>query len=531
MDYSIYNTRTAGQPAVTGKRPLALPETTGVIDRSVRPCLSWTAVADEAHVPLQTLVQHRLISPQERKAFLCELIPQTPTEQLADGGKAWATSTIFMLIQRVRQLAGACGLELRPAILQKRDYCLADFQRVSEQLVKVYQECVVTAFSNSDSTALQLLLQSTAPLSSHAFLRQLNAFFSERPSFLSDPDFRNTIRQLIETHWNWALKAIRPLSMLWRELDAGQTLLKQIAPETLKSRVVICLDQRPVLLEAADCAVLAETSEAIKKVLEEGDTLPIPSTDFQAFCSCYLRDEDPSFDQLGSMFLVADRFSLVDILHRCVEWVHTCDTRAKPVENICLLENKLKDKLRPDTYEAWSIVRDGVISKMLSDNPHDWSSLLQPFAHAQHLPLIVEHLTLSSRIARFTQNLGDEIKKMSRLKTLKIDMAPAITDKGSGLERGWRFLNYLPQLRSLNVIINRGCETGFHETVTALSKLEDLTIIQQNYWISLPDIRRMHALQSLKIENTWIRSDCSPFLLHPSLKKLFFDNARFTHKG
>lgn len=538
-------TETTRLPALTGKRPMELPETTALIVRSIRPCLSWTEVAEKAHVPLQTLVQCRVISPKDRKDFLSELIPQTTNEQVADGGKAWTNSTICKLIQRVRHIADACGIELRAPILQKRYYCSEDFQRVSEQLAKVYQECVKSAFSgkaSKDSAALRHFLQ----CQDQNLLKHLHDFFSERTYLLEEPDFRNTLRQFIETHWKWALKAIRPIPILVKELEAGQALLRQIAPETLKTCVAICQDQMSVMLEAADFAVLVEVSEHFKADPQDV-FLTIGSEDLRLLCSCYLKGEDPSLEQLGALFLVADKLSVEGLLPRCLEWLRTCDkcghSETDLVDNICLLEQRMKANLLPATYQIWSRARDEFISHLLTRRPQlmqriadfqgafiYWPTSLELGVHIQRLPLLaLEHLTLRSQHGKLTQKMCDQIGKMSRLKTLMVDMPP---DMFGNSPCNWNYLRNLPELRSLSAITrghihNPHYDLQFGETVASLSQLEALSITHFTGDVPLLDIQRMHALRKLKIENTWKLTECSKFLSHPSLKTLIIDKARF----
>lgn len=548
MNSTSNSTETTRLPEVTSKRPLALPETTEVMDRRVRPCLKWTEVAEKALAPLQALVQYRIITPLERKELFCALIPESTDERLNDGGMGWVNSTVNHMIQPVRKVADACGIEMRAAILQKRTYTSEDLPKVSEQLAKHFQESIERAFSDhasKDSPALRTILQ----CKDSDFLRQLCRFITERTYLLENPAFCTTLKPIIETHWDWALKAIRPLSTLYKELAAGQTLLDKIAPGTQKSLAVLCQDELPTLLEPADTAILAEICRSFQEPHQVN--VPISSTALLVLRTCFIRGKDPSFYELGKLFQVADNMPVEGLLAYCLEWFQTCDQRIQSVqeavENICSLEKQLKNNLLPATYRTWSIARDEVISRLITRHPHlmqqiadfqegniYWPISVKLGVHYQRFPLLaVEQVTLSSKTGKLSQVIWGQLCRLSKLKTLAINMPPLM--EGPVHACDWTYLRSFPHLRCLSAITDT-CKSNFNdsyddrkfrETVASLSQLEEVTIIQRNEAVPLLDISKMRALQKLTIENTSRLGECSRLLPHPSLKTLVIKNATF----
>ena len=113
---------------------------------SVFPHRSWTAVVEETKVPFQLLVDNGIVTPEERKDYLSQLIPSNHrcdfNQQDSD---AWATQTLVHLIDKVAVLANAClDKDWQNQILCKRSYSPEAFSAVSSSLCPNLSLCCPT---------------------------------------------------------------------------------------------------------------------------------------------------------------------------------------------------------------------------------------------------------------------------------------------------------------------------------------------------------------------------------------------------
>ncbi|MCE5317080.1 MAG: BTB/POZ domain-containing protein, partial [Parachlamydia sp.] len=315
--------------------------------------------------------------------------------------------------------------------------------------------------SNGSPSNWLHLLQSEN-VEKYTFLQQLDHFFSKRPLLLKDPAIATAAKHLIEMYSEKALKAIRPLSVLWKELSAGQELLKRIDPEPLFTPFSVTTeDGEEFNLGFADMAVLSEASLFFQTMfygknfaegLERHVNLPISSEDFQIFYDSLIKDREPSMESLKCLLVAADIYMIPQLASASLGWfknyiakISTSEEKLIAMQQICLLQNELHDKLAQYSKE-WAVVRDEAVSFLLSKiNDKEsglfdqlvaqiiesqgetvyWPTSLNLICSCQPAiaPLkALEHLALSSLSKKWELRTAEQIANLTQLKSLTLDV-------------------------------------------------------------------------------------------------------------
>lgn len=517
-------------PTTTNSNGKRLPEVSVVTDNAGRkklkdkpevsssgelpntPMSSRTRIIDETDLPLQMLVDNGLISADERKNCWTELLPATNSSSFSQEDRDnWATRTLVRLINNIAPLANAClESQWQSQLLSKRTYTPAAFKAVSEQLIEIHRRAVKGALSaeiplngrrvTEWPASLRLLLgDSKGPLDQKLF-QHLHTFFSCRPQLLEDPGIATATKKLIESQWERIAKEVRPYPKLWKELQAGENLLKKIDAESYgEPEVVHFRDADTIPLEKAAITLLSEASEPFRTLLtgsfSDGRECIIrleetTSEEFQILLDCLSKGDNPiTFENIAALLKLSDLYLVDSISTKCCQWVRTCNESKNDSEklqatlqSICRIQQEVSQQL-PHIGKEWEEARDEAVSSILSKAPRattleawvamivnsqngasSWPTSLSiscPFDFNNLAPLeAVEKLTLSTkyRIANLSK-----FERLLRLNTL------ILKGTGEGIDGDWKSLLCLPNLHTLRV---KAMCTGFNDLCANLAKMK-----------------------------------------------------------
>lgn len=500
--------------------------------RSARPRLTgWTSIAEAASLPFKLLVESGLVTRSERIAHLKNLIPDTEDGLLPHGkDKDWSAGFLGELIQRVTDLGKACGL-----IGQMKDFGRpSEFSPVTEQLIDAYKKCVAKILNSPSPHSLNLLLKQQ--IHPDNILQRLNHFFLERSHLLENPEIQAAAKHFILDAWQAHLKHLRPLPKLFKELQAGQELLRRLAPKELSDPFIVqFVDQEELELGDPELDVLAEASEAFKAMFEGNlreaanhrANLDITYEEYHLLMK-WIEGEPISFETCPTLLIVADKYLIPTLAHECLEglkdWIRRVGKRKDRIQlldQMGQVDKKLRGRLGPINQEAWSKIRDETISRSLS-NAFDnrvCSKLVKEIIKNQEaaitwptslslkhgvMPALLqltalEHLVISGyqgpNLSSKIVNLAEKIGSFPLLKTLKGYLIPlelAQMDDEACLAN----LQNLTSLE-LNFIDH---PQDYRKFCLHLGKLSALETLRLKLPVPvLPDVSSMPSLQNFEV--------------------------------
>ena len=496
---------------------------------------------EETKPSLQLLVDNGIISLEERKEIRTRLLPENVEDTLtSEEGNVWATQTLIGIIEKIRPLARCTlGDQWQSQLLCKRSYTTLEFDQVAQLLNDRFHAAVQRALTSqitADPITRQVthwpdglcqLFQSKSGSTLRGKLfQQLRSFFSQRPQLLQDPAIASAAKILIESQWERIVKAVRPYSKLWLELQAGEELLKKIDPEAVpEPEEVHCDDNEVILLEKADLDVLVEASDMLRVLLkgrnfsqDNAPVVSISSEQFQALLNCLCKGQEPTLETLPSLLIVADMYLIDTLAPTCLQWVKKFADTKKDTENsrqtlesICWMQQELSDKL-PILEREWGEVRDHVVSAHLSRAPQaallsQWVATLvdsQPerISWPSKLSLAsrydFSHFTPLTAIKELTLRSPFKIAHLGKLQALRQLESLEFKEEGMGEDADWDSLLELPSLHTLKFMSRCDQFDILCKTLEKLRTLHTLTLPSAKF-LNIAAMPPLHTLEILAI--------------------------------